>query len=409
MSSVILRCIGRQARHIKQSTWKRRYRVSLEGSVPPSSVSVRTVDLRSDTVTQPGPAMRRAMAEAEVGDDVYGEDPSVNKLQELAAHLFGMEASLFVPSGTMSNLISVMTHCQQRGEEIIVGDRAHLHVYEQGGSAQCAGVHARTVRNNPDGTFNLDEVESKIRHDFPDSHYPRTRLICVENTHNITGGRVLPHSFLKELRALADRYGLAVHMDGARLMNAAVAMRVQPSEILQYADSVSMCLSKGLGAPVGSLLGGTKPFVERAVRARKVLGGGMRQAGILAAAGIVAITDMVDRLQDDHRNAKAFAQALLQTKEPLYWVDVEAVETNIVVFKILDPHVDPDEFCRRMKGVTVEEAEVMGQGVRVLMQPHYDNSVRAVWHLNVSEEDTRLAIHKMAYVTERFNQETSRL
>ncbi|XP_039596091.1 threonine aldolase 1 isoform X2 [Polypterus senegalus] len=363
MSSVILRCIGRQARHIKQSTWKRRYRVSLEGSVPPSSVSVRTVDLRSDTVTQPGPAMRRAMAEAEVGDDVYGEDPSVNKLQELAAHLFGMEASLFVPSGTMSNLISVMTHCQQRGEEIIVGDRAHLHVYEQGGSAQCAGVHARTVRNNPDGTFNLDEVESKIRHDFPDSHYPRTRLICVENTHNITGGRVLPHSFLKE----------------------------------------------GLGAPVGSLLGGTKPFVERAVRARKVLGGGMRQAGILAAAGIVAITDMVDRLQDDHRNAKAFAQALLQTKEPLYWVDVEAVETNIVVFKILDPHVDPDEFCRRMKGVTVEEAEVMGQGVRVLMQPHYDNSVRAVWHLNVSEEDTRLAIHKMAYVTERFNQETSRL
>uniref|UniRef100_A0A8C4SZZ6 Threonine aldolase 1 n=1 Tax=Erpetoichthys calabaricus TaxID=27687 RepID=A0A8C4SZZ6_ERPCA len=409
MSSVILRCLGRQARHIKQSAGKRRYRVSSEGSVQPSSVSVKTVDLRSDTVTQPGPAMRRAMAEAEVGDDGYGEDPSVNKLQELAAHLFGMEASLFVPSGTMSNLISVMTHCRERGEEIIVGDQAHLHVYEQGGSAQCAGVHARSVRNNPDGTFDLDEVESKIQHYFPDSHYPRTRLICVENTHNITGGRVLPHSFLKELRALADRYGLAVHMDGARLMNAAVAMRVQPSEILQYADSVSMCLSKGLGAPVGSLLGGTKPFVEKAVRARNVLGGGMRQVGILAAAGIVAITDMVERLQDDHRNAKAFAQALLQTKEPLYMVDVEAVETNIVVFKMLNPHVSPDEFCWRMKGVTVEEAEVIGQGVRVLMQPHYDNSVRAVWHLNVSEEDTRLAIHKMAYVTEQFNQETSRL
>ncbi|XP_041077167.1 threonine aldolase 1 isoform X3 [Polyodon spathula] len=309
-----------------------------DGSVP-----VRTVDLRSDTVTKPGPAMRRAMAKAEVGDDVYGEDPTVNELQRQAAQLFGMEDALFVPSGTMSNLIAVMSHCRERGEEIILGEKSHLHIYEQGGSAQ--------------------------------------------------------------LRGLADRYDLAVHMDGARLMNAAVALSVHPSEILQHCDSVSVCLSKGLGAPVGCLLGGPREFVQRAVRARKVLGGGMRQAGILAAAGILALNNMVGRLKDDHRNAKTFARALLQADSPLCCVDLSTVETNILRFRVQQPGLTPQEFCTRMEAVTPGEVESLGQGVRVLMFPHVEGSVRAVWHLDVSEEDTELAIRKLNYITHKYREE----
>ncbi|MBN3313504.1 THA2 aldolase, partial [Atractosteus spatula] len=376
--------------------------------IQPGSFPVRTVDLRSDTVTKPGPAMRRAMAEAEVGDDVFGEDPTVNELQKRAADVFGMEAALFVPTGTMSNLIAVMVHCSERGDEIIVGDQSHLHVYEQGGSAQCAGVHSTTVSNLPDGTFDLEEMESKIRHGYPDAHYPRSRLVCVENTHNICGGCVLPLSFLQELRLLADRYGLAVHMDGARLMNAAVALGVRPAHILQHCHSVSVCLSKGLGAPAGSLLGGRSEFVQRAVRARKVLGGGMRQAGILAAAGIIALTDMVARLEEDHCNAKAFARALLQSDPSLYQLDLGAVETNILRFRLCDPGLTPEEFCRRMGGACGEEAESLGQAVRVLMFPHVGRSVRAVWHLGVSREDTELAIRKLRYVTQRYREESRR-
>ncbi|XP_062330225.1 threonine aldolase 1 isoform X2 [Osmerus eperlanus] len=236
---------------------------------PAGSAPCRTVDLRSDTVTKPGAAMRQAMAEAEVGDDVFGEDPTINELQHMAAGMFGMEAALFVPSGTMSNLIAVMVHCRERGDEMIVGDLSHLHIYEQGGSAQLAGVHATTVTNLPDGTFHLDELESKIRHGYPDPHYPRSRLVCVENTHNIQGGRVLPLSFLQEVRVLAERYGLAVHMDGARVMNAAVTLGVPPATILQHTHTVSVCLSKvrththcqrvsvqGSGCPCGDHAGG---------------------------------------------------------------------------------------------------------------------------------------------------------
>uniref|UniRef100_A0A3B3ZUV3 Aromatic amino acid beta-eliminating lyase/threonine aldolase domain-containing protein n=1 Tax=Periophthalmus magnuspinnatus TaxID=409849 RepID=A0A3B3ZUV3_9GOBI len=270
----------------------------------------RVVDLRSDTVTRPGAEMRKVMKEAEVGDDVMGQDPSVNDLQTSAAHMFGMEAALFVPSGTMSNLIAVMVHCRERGDEMIVGDLSHLHIYEQGGSAQLAGVHSTSVTTLPDGTFDLDQLESKIRHGFPDPHYPRSRLICVENTHNIQGGRVLPLSFLQEVRSLADKYDLKVHMDGARVMNAAVALGVSIKTILQHTHTVSVCLSKGLGSPVGTVLSGPSEFISRAVRCRKALGGGMRQAGILAAAGKMSLVKMASRLEEDHRNAKTFARGL---------------------------------------------------------------------------------------------------
>ncbi|KAM4525392.1 threonine aldolase 1 [Odontesthes bonariensis] len=365
---------------------------------PGGATHVRVVDLRSDTVTKPGPAMRQAIAEAEVGDDVMGEDPTVNELQKLAADMFGMEAALFIPTGTMSNLIAVMVHCRERDAEMIVGDLSHLHIYEQGGSAQLAGVHATTVTTLSDGTFDLDQLESKIRHGYPDPHYPRSRLICVENTHNIQGGRVLPLPFLQEVRALADQYGLSVHMDGARVMNAAVALGVPPSTILQHTHTVSVCLSKGLGAPVGSMLVGPRDFISRAIRCRKVLGGGMRQAGVLAAAGKLSLQDMVGRLEDDHRNAKIFAQALLDCEPSLFSVDMGAVETNILRFSVLDSSLSPREFCARMGQVEEGEEAALGQGIQVLMYPHFGNSIRAVWHLGISPEDTQLAIQKMQFV-----------
>ncbi|XP_072524097.1 threonine aldolase 1 [Salminus brasiliensis] len=365
------------------------------------SAPVHTVDLRSDTVTKPGAAMRRAMAEAEVGDDVFGEDPTIAELQKMAADIFGMEAALFIPTGTMSNLIAVMVHCRERGDAMIVGDLSHLHIYEQGGSAQLAGVHSTTVTTLPNGTFDLDQLDSKICHGYPDAHYSRSRLVCVENTHNILGGRVLPISFLQELRSLADKYELAVHMDGARLMNAAVALGVQPSVILKHCHTVSVCLSKGLGAPVGTMLGGSNDFIQRALRARKALGGGMRQSGILAGAGKIALSDMIGRLAEDHRNARGFAEVLAQCDPPLYQVDLAGLETNIFRFSLRDPELSPTEFCKLMGTVNEGEVEALGQGVCVLMFPHVGNTVRAVWHLDISEEDTQLAIKKAQFVAQQ--------
>ncbi|MCJ8738614.1 hypothetical protein PDJAM_G00037800 [Pangasius djambal] len=367
-----------------------------------------TVDLRSDTVTEPGEAMRSAMAQATVGDDVFGEDPTINELQTVAADMFGMEAALFVPTGTMSNLIAVMVHCRERGDEMIVGDLSHLHIYEQGGSAQLAGVHSTTLTTLADGTFDLEQLESKIRHDYPDAHYPRSRLVCVENTHTIMGGRVLPVSFLQQLHSIADKYGLAVHMDGARLMNAAVALGVHPSAILKHCHTVSVCLSKGLGAPAGTILAGSKEFIQRAVRARKALGGGMRQSGILAAAGKIALLDMMARLEEDHRNARTFARALTECDPPLYHVDLASVETNIVCFCLRVPGLSPSRFCELMEEVSEEEIEALDQGVRVLMFPHFRGTVRAVWHLGISEEDTQLAIKKAQFVAQRFRLKSAR-
>ncbi|KAJ8251456.1 hypothetical protein GJAV_G00221550 [Gymnothorax javanicus] len=409
ISSQALLYLG--CRHIKQIALGRNpVRHYYEAVTPAhnSSMSVRTVDLRSDTITKPGPVMRQAMAVAEVGDDVFGEDPTVNELQRRAADIFGMEAALFVPSGTMSNLIAVMVHCRERGDEMIAGDLCHIHMYEQGGSAQLAGVHSRTVTNLPDGTFDLKQLETKIRHGYPDAHYPRSRLVCVENTHNILGGRVLPLSFLQELRSLVDRHNLALHMDGARVMNAALALGVSPSDILQHCHTVSVCLSKGLGAPVGTMLGGPRDFIGRAVRARKALGGGLRQAGILAAAGIVALTEMVDRLEEDHRHTKIFAQALLECDPPLYQVDMASVQTNIVRFFLRDPLLTPSDFCNRLAVVAEGEARALGQATSVLMFPHVGGSVRAVWHLGVTEEDTQLAVMKLRFVAQQYAKERHR-
>lgn len=286
------------------------------------------IDLRSDTVTMPTPAMREAMATAAVGDDVLSEDPTVNKLEALAAETMGKEAGLFVSSGTQGNLLGIMTHCQ-RGEEYIVGQTAHTYRYEAGGAAVLGSIQPQPLDFEADGTLDLAKVAETIKPD--DFHFARTKLLCLENTQ---GGKVLPLAYLAEARNLARQNKLNLHLDGARIFNAAVKLGVDIREVSQYFDSISFCLSKGLSAPVGSVLVGSAEFIKQARRWRKMLGGGMRQAGILAAAGILAMTDMVERLADDHVNARRLAEGLVDI--PGYTLDLETVQTNMVFFT-LDP------------------------------------------------------------------------
>ena len=267
----------------------------------------RLIDLRSDTVSQPGPEMRRAMYEAEVGDDVFGDDPTVNRLEERAAELMGKQASLFVPSGTMANLIALLTHTQP-GDEIILGDESHIFNYEVAGSARIAHVQTHALRNNRDGTLNGDEVSAAVR--GPNIHAPVDSLLCLENTHNRCGGAALPLRAMDELTRVAHAARMNVHLDGARIFNAQAALGESAARIARDCDSVSFCLSKGLGCPVGSLLCGSRDFVAEARRHRKMLGGGMRQVGILAAAGVFALEHNVQRLGDDHANATRLAAGL---------------------------------------------------------------------------------------------------
>ena len=278
------------------------------------------IDFRSDTVTQPTEGMRQAMAVAAVGDDVFGDDPTVNALEAKTAALLGKESAVFVPSGTQSNLIALMAHCQ-RGDEYIVGQLAHTYKYEAGGAAVLGSIQPQPIDMEPDGSLSLDRVASVIKPD--DSHFARTRLLCLENTHT---GKVVPLEYLRSARTFVDDRGLALHLDGARIWNAAVAMGVPPATVAEPFDSVSVCLSKGLGAPVGSVLVGTARLIAEARRWRKMLGGGMRQAGIIAAAGIYALDHHIDRLADDHANAQLLAKLLGNVPG----VTVNSQNTNMV-------------------------------------------------------------------------------
>lgn len=338
--------------------------------------ATRIVDLRSDTVTLPTPAMRQAMATAELGDDVMGEDPTVNRLQVMAAERMGKEAALFVPSGTMANLVCLLTHCR-RGDEVIVGHLAHIFLFEVGGSAAVGGIHPRTVPNLPDGTLDLTEVEAAIR-DPQNVHYPYSRLICLENTHNRCSGAVLSPAYMAQVRALANRYGLAIHLDGARLFNAAIALGVDPAELARDADSVCFCLSKGLSAPVGSLICGSAEFIRQARRWRKLLGGGMRQAGVLAAAGIVALETMVDRLAADHTHARRLAEGLARL--PGIVLDPNRVMTNIVIFELAPDTLSPSELVQRLAAQGVKVGSIGGR------------KFRAVTHYGIEAEDIEYAL-----------------
>ncbi len=330
----------------------------------------KIIDLRSDTVTLPTPAMLRAMLDAELGDDVYGEDPTVNRLESISAARLGKEAALFVPSGTMANLVCLLVHCR-RGEEVIMGNMAHTFLFEGGSSAAVGGIHPHTLPNQPDGTLDLDHVEAAIR---PDNvHHPRTRLITVENTHNRCGGAILSLDYMSRLRDLADRYELSIHLDGARIFNAAVALGVDPAILTEPADSVSFCLSKGLSAPVGSLVCGSATFIHEARRQRKMLGGGMRQVGVLAAAGIVALETMVDRLAQDHANARRLAEGLVTL--PGLLIEPARVQTNIVIAEMAPGAMSPRAFANALAEQNVKVNPIEGR------------RLRAVTHRGITEED----------------------
>jgi threonine aldolase len=333
------------------------------------------IDLRSDTVTQPTPAMREAMARAEVGDDVFSEDPTVNRLEQLAAERLGKQAALFVASGTMGNLVALLTHCG-RGDEVVVGDRQHAFLAELGGMAALGGIQPRPVPNQRDGTLRVDDIRSAIR---PENiHYPRTRLIALENTHLLSNGSPLPPDYLKQVRAVADEHGLKIHTDGARIFNAAVALDVPVVDLARDSDSVQFCLSKGLSAPVGSMLVGTENFIAEARRHRKMVGGGMRQAGVIAAAGIVALETMVERLAQDHANAKYLAESLADL--PGIVLDPEAVKTNMVLFDLEPDGLDAYELVARVKREDV------------LIQARGRYTLRAATHYGVERADVERAI-----------------
>jgi threonine aldolase len=333
------------------------------------------IDMRSDTITQPTAAMRKAMAEAEVGDDVFREDPTVNRLEELAARRMEKPAALLVSSGTMGNLVSQMAHCQ-RGDETILGDQSHVFFYEQGGASALGGIHPRTLPNEPDGTIALERIDAAIRPD--DIHFPRSRLVILENTHNRCSGAPLNTTYTEGVGRLTREHGLKLHIDGARIFNAAVALGVDAAQLAAPADSVSFCLSKGLAAPVGSVICGDEAFIGRARRIRKSLGGGMRQAGVIAAAGIVALTEMVDRLAEDHANARALATGLADISA--LRVRPNATMTNIVYFHVEKENLPAPELA----------AELAAGGVRVL--PTSADQLRAVLNYHITGADVQRAL-----------------
>ncbi|MGQ9683330.1 MAG: low-specificity L-threonine aldolase [Anaerolineae bacterium] len=339
------------------------------------------IDLRSDTVTLPTPRMREAMYRAELGDDVFGEDPTVNRLQELAAERMGKEAGLLVVSGTMGNLVSLLTHCR-RGDEIICGDLAHTFLYEAGGASALGGIHVRTVPNQPNGMLRPEDVEAAVRAD--NVHFPRSACLCLENTHNRCGGAALSAAQMHSVAAAARRHGLKVHVDGARIFNAAVALGVPASALAAEADSITFCLSKGLAAPVGAVICGSQAFIAEARRNRKVVGGGMRQAGVIAAAGIVALEEMVERLAEDHAHARLLAEAIAEM--PGLHIDPATVMTDIVIFEVTHPTLTP----------AIISARLQEHGVRI--NAISATQMRAVTHYGIERADIERAIKALRSV-----------
>ncbi|KAI3458730.1 hypothetical protein Pfo_015393 [Paulownia fortunei] len=340
---------------------------------------MRRVDLRSDTVTKPTEAMRAAMASAEVDDDVLGYDPTAARLEKEMAIIMGKEAALFVPSGTMANLICVLTHCQIRGSEVILGDYSHIHIYENGGISTIGGVHPRTVKNNEDGTMDINLIEEAIRDLSFEICYPTTRLICLENSHAHSGGRCLSVEYTDQVGELAKKHGLKLHIDGARIFNASVALGVPIHRLVQAADSVTACLSKGLGAPAGTIIAGSKTFISKAKILRKTLGGAMRQVGVICAAALVALEENVGKLESDHKKAKILAEGLNNIK----WlkVDLASVETNIVYFDILED-----------LGITEDELFKKLEALGILVMPEGARKIRLVIHHQISESDVQYTL-----------------
>jgi threonine aldolase len=349
------------------------------------------IDLRSDTVTMPSPAMRRAMAEAEVGDDVFGDDPTVIALEERAAELLGKEAGLFVASGTMGNLVAQMAHLS-RGQETIAGREHHLVIDEAAGHAVIVGTSIRSLEDRPDGTVDPDEIGGAFR-DPNDPHEPITGLVTIENTHAHSMGQPLTPEYTRRIAAIAHDHGVPLHIDGARFWNAVVALGVRPTDLSDPADTVTFCLSKGLACPVGSVVVGRRDVIWRARRARKMVGGGMRQAGVIAAAGLIALERMVDRLADDHAHARTLAEALAAM--PGITVDLASVQTNIVILRI--------DRGDRARSVAATEELVKGCAARkVKIHAMGPSAIRCVTHKDVDAEDIRRAVEAFRELTARW-------
>jgi threonine aldolase len=337
---------------------------------------VENIDLRSDTVTKPTPEMREAMAKAEVGDDVFGDDPTVIRLQEMAASMLGKEAALFVASGTMGNLLALLTHCQ-RGDEVIVGNQSHIYLNEAGGMSALGGIQPCPVENQRDGTLALDDILASIR--IEDVHHPITRLICLENTQNVCGGVPLTQDYTNQVGELTRQNNLRLHIDGARIFNSAVAQNVSVKELVEPADSVMFCLSKGLASPIGSMLVGSSKFIARARHLRKMVGGGMRQVGVIAAAGIISLEKMIERLDDDHARAKKLADGLRQVKGLV--LDAGSPSTNMIYLNLSDDvKLNTTQITEKMKR----------QGV--LLDGENSRRYRLVTHYWIDDKDVESVV-----------------
>lgn len=335
------------------------------------------IEMRSDTFTLPTKEMIEAITTAHLGDDVYGEDVTANHIEKLAAKILSKEAACLMPSGTMANLASIMAHCP-RGSKVLVGNESDIYIYEAGGASVCGGIVYEPINTQPDGRLLIKDLENAIPSDLNDPQFALPKLICLENPHNRCGGTVLSLNYLKDVQNFARSHNLFVHMDGARIFNASVALGVKPSEIAQYADSIQFCLSKGLSAPIGSMVVGSKIFIDKVRWIRKMLGGGMRQVGIIAAPGIVALEQMIDRLKEDHENARMFAEGL--SKMPEIKIDLDNVKTNIVFFEVIDDRFTWETFVDETKkrGLNIGE---LGYG-----------RIRAVTHYGITKKDIKEAL-----------------
>lgn len=339
---------------------------------------MKILDFRSDTITKPTEEMRKAMYQAEVGDDVYGEDPTINKLEEMARELLGKESALFVPSGTMGNQLALLSHTE-RSQEIILEDWSHIYRYEGGGLAFLSGLQAKPIKGK-NGIMKVEDIKNAIVQDN-DFHHAQTGLICMENTHNMAGGVVLPLKRMKEIYNLAKNHKLPVHLDGARVFNAASYLGVDVREITKYTDSLMVCLSKGLCSPVGSILAGSKDFIDKAKNYRKMLGGGIRQGGVLAAAGIVSLTKMIDRLEEDHQKIYRLAEGLKEIKG--IKINDDTVQTNILMIDISNTSFTSDELVNRMKNEGILASSIT------------NDIIRFVSHYYIEDEDINYTIDKI--------------
>ena len=345
----------------------------------------KIIDLRSDTVTLPSEEMRKAILSAKLGDDVFGEDPTVNELEAKAAKIIGKEAALLVPSGTMGNLVSVLVHCQ-RGTEIILGDKSHTFMYEAGGISAFGGVHSRQLKNQEDGTINIEEIKSAIRMD--NDHFPKTSAITLENTHNLCNGAPLSPNYIADVADISHDNDMKLHIDGARIFNAAVAIDVDVKDLVMNADSVTFCLSKGLSAPVGSVICGSEEFIYQARRIRKALGGGMRQAGIIAAAGIFSMETMLDQIREDHENAMRLADGINEIEGLV--IAPENIKTNILYFDIEKGKDRGEELARQTKNIDMYPFKITLDNI--LFFESRPSRFRLVTHYGITRDDIEKAL-----------------